>query len=156
MISSHGDLSRCGWETVFPTGCGNACLIRKASNTRTTLVKKWCAWYLRAKVKPHRDLPFTEGEKFLEVMSMDQGASVWFVFEGVEESTSVKKLVTPSAPTAKSTQPGGRECCIGRGRMHQHRTGGREIAIPAIDIDYCYLNDRDDQMREAGAPILQV
>ena len=38
--------------------------------------------------------------------------------------------------------------------MHQHRTGGRETAIPAIAIDYGYLNDRDDQMREAGAPIL--
>ena len=38
--------------------------------------------------------------------------------------------------------------------MHQHRTGGRETAIPAIAIDYGYLHDRDDQMREAGAPIL--
>ena len=38
--------------------------------------------------------------------------------------------------------------------MRQHRAGGRETAIPAIAIDYGYLNDRDNQMREAGAPIL--
>ena len=38
--------------------------------------------------------------------------------------------------------------------MHQHRVGGRETAMPAIAIDYGYLNDRDDQTREAGAPIL--
>ena len=38
--------------------------------------------------------------------------------------------------------------------MHQHHTGGRETAIPAIAIDYGFLNDRDDQTREAGAPIL--
>ena len=38
--------------------------------------------------------------------------------------------------------------------MHQHRAGGRETAIPAIAIDYGYLNDRHNQMREAGAPIL--
>ena len=85
--------------------------------------------------------------------------------EGVEESTPVKKLVTPSAPTAEDREEHTasgyavlrtwcRECCIGRGRMHQHRAGGRETAIPAIAIDYGYLNDRDNQMREAGAPIL--
>ena len=38
--------------------------------------------------------------------------------------------------------------------MHQHRAGGRETAIPATAIDYGYLNDRDNQMREAGAPSL--
>ena len=177
-LLSTRDLSRCGWETVFPAGCGDAYLIRKASNTRITLVKKRCAWYLRAKVKPHHELPLTKDEEFLEVMSMDQGAGVWPVFEGgsssssgpmvpegVEESTPVKKLVTLSAPTAEDREEhiaSGdalfrtwcRECCIGRGRMHQHRAGGRETAIPAIAIDYGYLNDRDDQVREAGAPIL--
>ena len=81
-LLSTQDLSRCGWETVFPAGCGDAYLIRKASNTRITLVKKRCAWYLRAKLKPHHELPFTKGEEFLEVMSMDQGAGVWPVFEG--------------------------------------------------------------------------
>ena len=47
---------------------------------------------------------------------MDQGAGVWPVFEGgrsssgplvpedVEESTPVKKLVTPSAPTAEERE----------------------------------------------------
>ena len=110
-------------------------------------------------------MPFTKGEEFLEVMSLDQGAGVWPVFEDVEESTPVKKLVTPSAPTAEDREEHTaskhavfrtwcRECCIGRGRMHQHRAGGRETAIPAIAIDYGYLNDRDNQMREAGAPIL--
>ena len=111
-------------------------------------------------------------------MSLDQGAGVWPVFEGgsssssgpivpedVEESTPVKKFVTPSAQTAEDreehTASGHavfrtwcRECCIGRGRMHQHRAGGKESTIPAIAIDCGYLNDRDDQMREAGAPIL--
>ena len=85
--------------------------------------------------------------------------------EDVEESTPVKKLVTPSAPTAEDreehTASGHavfrtwfRECCIGRSRMHQHRAGGRETATPAIAIDYGCLNDRDNQMREAGASIL--
>ena len=96
---------------------------------------------------------------------------MWPVFEGgsssssgpmvredVEESTPLKKLVTPSAPTAEDREEHTgsghavfrtwcRECCIGR-------AGGRETAIPAIATDYGYLNDRDNQMREAGAPIL--
>ena len=83
------------------------------------------------------------------------------VLEDVEESTPVKKLVTHSAPTAEEreehTASGHavfrtwcRESCIGRGRMHQHRTGGRKTAIPAIAIDYGYVNDRDDWMRQAG------
>ena len=38
--------------------------------------------------------------------------------------------------------------------MHQHRAGGSETTIPAIAIDYGYLNERDDQLQEmAGAPI---
>ena len=137
---STQDLSRCGWETVFLAGCGDAQLIRKASNTRITLVKKRCAWYLRAKLKPHHALLFTKGKEFLEVMSLDHGAGVWPVFEGgsssssgpmvpedVEESTPVEKLVTPSAPTAEDREEHTanghpvfrtwcRECCIGRGR----------------------------------------
>ena len=37
--------------------------------------------------------------------------------------------------------------------MDQHRTGGRETTIPAIAIDYGYLNERDDPLQEsAGAP----
>ena len=48
-----------------------------------------------------------------------------------------------------------RECCFGRGRMHQHRAGGRETGILAIAIDYVYLHERDDQLQEtAGAPIV--
>ena len=47
-LLSTQDLSRCGWETVFPADCGNAYLVRKASDTRITFVKKRCAWYLRA------------------------------------------------------------------------------------------------------------
>ena len=87
-LLSTQDLSRCGWETVFPADCGDAYLIRKASNTRITLVKKRCAWYLRAKLKPHHELPFTKGEEFLEVMSLDQGAGVWPVFEGGSSGSS--------------------------------------------------------------------
>ena len=39
----------------------------KASNTHITLVKKRCAWHLRVKLKPHNELPHSEGEEFLEV-----------------------------------------------------------------------------------------
>ena len=42
-LPSTEDLCRCGWETVFPAGCGDAYLVRKASGTRITLVKKTCA-----------------------------------------------------------------------------------------------------------------
>ena len=177
LLSTQG-LSRCGWETVFSADCGDAYLVRKASGTRITLVKKRCAWYLRVKLKPHSELPYAEGEEFLEVMSLDRGAGVLPVQEGgsssssgpaapeaVEESAPVKKFVAPSAPTAadreEHTASGHavfrtwcRECCIGRGRMHQHRAGGRETAIPAIAIDYGYLDERDDLLQEtAGAPI---
>ena len=142
-LMSTQDLSRCGWETVFPADCGNAYLVRKASDTRITLVKKRCAWYLRVKLKHHNGLPYIESEEFLEVMSTDQRAGVWLVEEGggssssgpavpedVEEGEPVRKLVAPTAPTAsdreKDTASGHalfstwcRECCIGRGRMHQ-------------------------------------
>ena len=124
------------------------------------------------KLKPHSELPYAEGEEFLEVMSLDRGAGVLLVQDGgsssssgpaapehVEESAPVKKL---AADREEHTASGHavfrtwcRECCIGRGRMHQHRTGGRETAIPAIAIDYGYLNERDDLLQEtAGAPIL--
>ena len=112
-LLSTQDTSRCGWETVFPASCGDAFLVRKASGTRITLVKKRCALYIRVKLKPHNELPFTEGEEFLEMMSMDQRAGVWPVDEGggssssgpavpedVEENEPVKKLVAPTAPTA--------------------------------------------------------
>ena len=59
-LLSTQDLSRCGWETVFPAGCGNPYLVRKASDTRITLVKKRCAWYLRVKLKPDTELPYIE------------------------------------------------------------------------------------------------
>ena len=174
-LLSTQDLSLCGWETVFSTDCGNAYLVRKASDTRITLVKKRCAWFLRVKLKPHNELPYTESEEFLEVMSMDQRAGVWPVDEGgssgssgsdVEESEPVKELVAPTAPTAtdreEHTASGHavfktwcRECCIGCGRMHQHRAGGRETTIPAIAIDFGHLNGRDDLLQEAAsAPIL--
>ena len=166
---STQDLSRRGWETVLPAGCGDAYLVRKASDTRITLVKKRCAWYLRVKLKLHNELPYTESEEFLEVMSMTRGqvcglcmkvegssgSSGPAVPEDVEESEPVKKLVAPTAPTAtdreEHTASGHavfrtwcRECCIGRGRTHQHREGGRETTIPAIAIDHGYLNERDD------------
>ena len=168
-LLSTQDLRRCGWETVFPAGFGNAYLVRKASDTRITLVKKRCAWYLRAKLKPHNELPCTESEEFLEVMSMDQRAGVWPVEEGggssssgpavpedVEQSEPVRKIVALTAPTATDREEHTasrhamfgtwrRECRIGRGRMHQHRAGGKRISIPAIAIDHGYLNERDDR-----------
>ena len=86
--------------------------------------------------------------------------------EDVEENEPVKKLVAPTTPAATDREEhmaSGhavfrtwcRECCIGRGRMHQHRAGGRETTIPAITIDCGCLNERDDLLQEAaGAPIL--
>ena len=100
---------------------------------------------------------------------MDEGGSSGSSGPAVPEdveSEPVKKLVAPTAPTAtdreERTASGHavfrtwcRDCCIGRGRMHQHRAGGRETTIPAIAIDYGYLNERDDLLQEvAGAPIL--
>ena len=116
------------------------------------------------KLKSHSELPYAEGEEFREVMSIDRGAEVRLseggsssssgpaVLEDVEESALVNKLVAPSAPTAadreEHTASGHavfrtrrRECCVGRGRMHQHRAGGRETAILAIATDYGYLNE---------------
>ena len=62
-LLSTPDLSRCGWETVFPADCVNAYLVREASDTRVTLVKERCACYLRVKLKPHNELPYTESEE---------------------------------------------------------------------------------------------
>ena len=87
-LLSTQDLSCCGWETVFPAGSGDAYLVRKASDTRITLVKKRCAWYLRVKLKPHNELPHNEGEEFLEVVSVDQRAGVWKVELRQQRSSS--------------------------------------------------------------------
>ena len=73
-------LSRCDWETVFPTDDVVTYLVRKASDTRLTLMKKRCAWYLRAELKSHSEWSFKEGEEFLEMMSMDRrsmSCSLW-------------------------------------------------------------------------------
>ena len=105
---------------------------------------------------------------------MDQRTGVWpmkvegssgpAVPEDVEEGEPMKKLVARTAPTASDreehTASGHavfrtrcRECCIGRGRMHQHRASGRETTIPAIAIDYGHLNERDDPAaRGSGSP----
>ena len=69
---------------------------------------------LEGQTQPHHELPLTQGEEFLEVMRLDQGAGVWPVFEGgsssssgplvpedAEGSTPVKKLATPTVPTAE-------------------------------------------------------
>ena len=96
-----------------------------------------------AKLKPHRVLPCTDDEGFMEVLALDRRAGVRPVQEGgcsdsglavpddVEESAPVKKLVTPSPPTAADRgehiasvhavfRIWCRECCIAHGRMHQH------------------------------------
>ena len=95
------------------------------------------------------------------------GSSGPAVPEDVEEGEPVKKLVAPTAPTAtdreEHTASGHavfriwcRECCIGRGRKHQHRAGGRKTIVPAIATDYGYLSERDDLLQEAaGAPLCQ-
>ena len=147
-LLSTQDLSRCSWETVFPADSGNAYLVRKASNTRITLVKKRCARCLRVKLKPHSELPYSEGEEFLEVMSMDQRAGVWLVEESgssgssgpavpedVEEGEPVKKLVAPTAPTAseKSTWPVGMKCS---------EPGVVSVESDVAAIDCGYLNVR--------------
>ena len=125
-LLSTPDLNRCGWETVFPADCVNAYLVREASDTRVTLVKERCAWYLRVKLKPHNELPYTESEEFLEVMSMDPRAGVWLVEESggssssgpavpedVEEGEPVKSLWRrqhQQHQTEKSTRPVGMRC----------------------------------------------
>ena len=106
-------------------------------------------------------------------MSMDQRAGVWLVEGGgslgssgpavpedVEESELVKKLV--QRHSEKSTWPVDMQCSEPGvasvaldARMHQHRASGRETTIPAIAIDFGYLNERDDLLQEtAGAPII--
>ena len=93
------------------------------------------------------------------------GSSGPAVPEDVEEGELVRKLMAPTAPTTPNreehTASGHavfrtwcRECCFGRGRMHQHRACERETTIQAIAIHYGYLNERDDLLHEAaGAPI---
>ena len=104
-------------------------------------------------------LPLEEGRS--------SGSSGPAVPEDVEEGESVKEVVAPTAPTAtdreKHTASGHamfrtwcRECCVGRGRMHQHRAGGRGTTIPAIAIDYGYLNERDDLLQEAAGTSIFV
>ena len=70
----------------------------------------------------------------------------------------MKKLVVPTVPTAAEREQltatvhavfrtWCRECCIGRGRMHQHRASWREMTIPAIAMDYGFLNEPDDMLQ---------
>ena len=92
------------------------------------------------------------------------GSSGPAVPEDVEESEPVKKHVAPTAPAAtdreEHTASGHavfrtwcRECCIGRGRMHQHRAGGRETTMPAIAIDNGYMHEFDDLLQEAAGAL---
>ena len=82
----------CGWETVIPADCGDAYLVRKTSGTRITLVNKRCAWHLRVKFESHSELPYAEGEEFLEVISLDRGVGVLSVEEGGSSSSSGVRL----------------------------------------------------------------
>ena len=132
----------------------------------------------QARQGSNRRLLYAEGEEFMVVLALDRRAGVRLVQErdtssssgpalpeDVEESALVNKLVAPSVPTAADREvhiasahavfrTWCRECCIGRGRMHQHRAGGRDIAILAVAIGYGQLNDRHDQLQETkGAPI---
>ena len=135
-------------------------------------MKKRCAWYPRVKLKLHKELPYAEGEEFLEVMSLDRGAGVRPVEEGgsssssgpavmsedVKENAPMKKLVAPSAPTADDRERTHSQwACSVQDLVSRvlHRAGGRETATQAIAIDYGYLNERDDQLPEtAGVPNL--
>eukprot|EP00959_Pyramimonas_sp_CCMP1952_P224549 4695340-Pyramimonas_sp.AAC.1 len=97
------DLSRCQWETVFPADGGGAYILRRASGTRINLVRKRRAWYLRVRLKPHEDLPFTSAQELSEVASMeDRGIYPLDADVGTEaeEGTPVKKMVVPTRPTA--------------------------------------------------------
>ena len=110
----------------------------------------------------------------MEVMSPDRGALLPvqeggsssrsepmvgagpMVSEDVEESVPMKKLVAPSDPTVSDREEhvaGGhavfRTWC--RGRMHQHRAGGRETSIPAVAIDYLFFErSRRPTARDSG------
>ena len=123
---STQDLSRCGWETVFPADFGDAYLVRKASGAcqHHAREEKVC-WYLRVKLKLHNELlPHAEVEEVLEVMSLDRGAGVRPVQEGgrssssgpavpedIEESAGEKACGTiGQRRTRKSTQLAGMQC----------------------------------------------
>ena len=93
-----------------------------------------------------------------------RAAVVQQFLEDVEESEPVKNLVAPKAPVASDreehTASGHAvprtwccECCVGRGRMDQHRAGGRETTISAIAIDYGYLNEHDDLLQETAEKV---
>ena len=77
-----------------------------------------------------------------------------------DEEGEFVKHVAPTYPTATASglavfRTWCRECCVGRGRLHQHRARGRETTIPAIATDYGYLNERDALLQEAAkAPIM--
>ena len=58
---STQDLSRCGWETVFPADC-EKCAPGQESFGQSHHAREETSWYLRTKFKPHNELPYTESE----------------------------------------------------------------------------------------------
>ena len=77
-LLSTQDLSRCGWETVFLAGCGDAYL---ASHT--------------------------ESEEFLQVMSMDHRAGVWPVEEGGGSSSCGRGRRACDKDSSNRSRPSG-------------------------------------------------
>ena len=69
-LLSTQDLSRCGWQTVFPVDGERAYLFRPAAGTSITLVRKRMAWYLYVKLKPHSASPLKPREEFMEVLAL--------------------------------------------------------------------------------------
>ena len=115
----HKDLSRSG---------------RLQAVGRITLVKKRCAWYLRVNLKPHSELPYAEGEDFLEVMLLDRGAGARLVEEGGSSSSrwssssrrcrgecAGERFVAPSAPKGSRL-----------GRAHSQRACGVQDLVSRV------------------------
>ena len=84
-LLSTQDLSRCGWETV------DMLTLSGKLQARITVVKKRCAWYLRAKLKPHRRVTIRRERIILELMSLDRGAGMRPVEERGSSSSSARR-----------------------------------------------------------------
>ena len=92
-------------------------------------MKHRCAWDLRVKLKPHSELPYAEGEEFLQVTSRCiewQASGLWKEEEAqaavvqlcpkTSRRVRLRKSLWHDRPqqrrTGKSTQPAGMRCSV--------------------------------------------
>ena len=149
-------LANVAGRTVFLAGCGDAYLVRRASGTCITLVKKRCVWYLRAKFKPRSELPYAEGEEFMEVMLLDRGAGVRPVQGGISNSrnpAAISNNVEESAPVEKAC--GAISLNRGRqGRAHSQRACCvQDLVVVSVASDVARMHQpscRSKRNRDPG------